>query len=118
LSQIDSAGLDMPPSEILVTIMAVDMQIRASLEAEDGQMASMDDVLPAWLFVLARSSLLRPCTCASLLMDSMTLAQRSGIQGMAVVNFESAAHQLLQEDLSQFGGAVRAASVTTSVVCP
>ncbi|CAK0881603.1 unnamed protein product [Prorocentrum cordatum] len=85
------------PRELLGALALAQLEMRTcALEASGGQseLYSMDDVMPVFVCVLARSSLTRPFACAGLMGDALTQDERGEAEGRAVLLLESAARHI------------------------
>jgi len=68
----------------------------------------MDDVMPVFIFVLVRSSLLRPFACASFMQDALSQDERLDSEGRAVLLLESAARYVAYDwDISELVSTTR-----------
>jgi len=114
LSQIEvglNSGQGCSPRQIVEALSLSQLEMKTcAFEASSGQaeLHAMDDVMPLYIFVLARSSLMRPFACASFMHDALTQDERLDSEGRAVLLLESAARYITQEwDLSSIGLAER-----------
>jgi len=110
LSQIEVAlnsGQGCSPRQIVEALTLSQLEMKTcAFEASAGQaeLHAMDDVMPLFIFVLARSSLVRPFACASFMQDALTQDERLDSEGRAVLLLESAARYITHEwDLSNLG---------------
>jgi hypothetical protein len=103
MSQIEASlasGYGKSPRELVesLTFTLIEMQTCA-LEAADGRMGleTMDDIMPTFIFVLIRSSLARPLTCARYMSDALSRDERLQSEGRAVLLLESAARYVARD---------------------
>jgi len=100
LSQIEAdfnSGRASTPREVVEALLVAQLEMKTcALEASSGQaeLSSMDDIMPVFIFVLARSSLRRPFACAKFMWDALTQDQRIDSEGRAVLLLESAARHV------------------------
>jgi len=111
LSQIEvglCSGRGCTPRESVEALTLSQLEMKTcAFEASLGQMElhAMDDVMPVFIFVLARSSLLRPFACAGFMQDALSQDERLDSEGRAVLLLESAARYVAYDwDISELVG--------------
>jgi len=103
LSQIDTlvgAGCGNNPREAVEALTLANTEMKmCALEASRGQaeLAAMDDMVPVFIFVLARSALRRPLACAHFMLDALSEDERLGTEGRMVTLLEVAAIHVADE---------------------
>lgn len=103
LSQIEvglSSGRGCSPRQVIEALSLSQLEMKTcAFEASHGQeeLHAMDDVMPVFIFVLARSSLLRPFACSSFMQDALSKDERLDSEGRAVLLLESAARYITHE---------------------
>merc|ERR1719410_2360456 len=110
LSQIEvglNSGQGCSPRQIVEALTLSQLEMKTcAFEASGGQaeLNAMDDVMPLFIYVLARSSLVRPFACASFMQEALTQDERQESEGRAALLLESAARYIAYEwDLSILG---------------
>jgi len=108
LSQIEvglCSGRGCTPREIIEALTLSQLEMKTcAFEASASQIElhAMDDVMPVFIFVLVRSSLLRPFACASFMQDALSQDERLDNEGRAVLLLESAARYVAYDwDISE-----------------
>lgn len=88
------------PSGATEALLSAQLEMKAcAFEASGGEaeLTSMDDILPLFVFILARSPLRRPLACAALLRDALPRELRIDSEGRATLLLESAAAYVADE---------------------
>lgn len=100
LSQLEvafSSGKNCLPREAIEALTLSQLEMKTcALEMSDGkaELCSMDDILPVFIFILVRSSLLHPFACARFISDSLSQDERLESEGRAVLLLNSAAQHV------------------------
>lgn len=88
------------PREALEALATAQLEMKAcALEASGGEteLCSMDDILPLFIFVLVRSTLRFPMSCAKFLGDALSRDEQMDGAGRAVLLLESAARYVAED---------------------
>jgi len=94
------AGNTGTPREAVEALALAQLEMRTcALEASGGQveLLAMEDTLPIFIFVLLRSSVTRPFTCARIMSDTLTPEEKLSSEGKAVALLDSAARYVAEE---------------------
>mmetsp|Transcript_72013 Transcript_72013/g.154117 ORF Transcript_72013/g.154117 Transcript_72013/m.154117 type:complete len:472 (-) Transcript_72013:138-1553(-) len=95
-----SSGRGASPREAVEILADAQLEVKTcALEASGGraELYSMDDLMPVFVFVLARAKLAHPFALAALLGASLSQDERLESEGRAVLLLESAARYIEQE---------------------
>merc|ERR1712232_1092199 len=84
------------PKETIEALALAECEMKmCAFELSGGkELTSMDDVVPIFIFVLVRSSILHPLACAQLLHDALTKEERMTGHGKTVTILSSAARYI------------------------
>jgi hypothetical protein len=88
------------PREALEALTMAQLEMKAcAVEASGGEaeLCHIDDIMPLFIFVLVRSSLRRPLTCAKFLNNTLSRDEQMGGEGRAVLLLEAAARYVAEE---------------------
>jgi hypothetical protein len=100
LSQIEVAllsGQNCTPREVVEALTLSQFEMKTcALEASGGQieLVAMDDIMPLWIFIVARSSLTKPFAAAKFMSDALSQDERLDSEGQVVLLLESAARHI------------------------
>lgn len=91
------SGRGFTPREAVEALALAQLEMKTcALGASGGQaeLYAMDDVMPVFVFVLARAGLSRPFACAAFAGDALTHDQRLDAEGRAVLLLDAAARHI------------------------
>lgn len=91
------SGRGFTPREAVEALALAQLEMKTcALGASSGQaeLYAMDDVMPVFVFVLARAGLTRPFACAAFAGDALSHDQRMAAEGRAVLLLDAAARHI------------------------